>query len=87
MAKAKAKTGKNNITYDFDQPKTGIGIVFGLFLGFVGLIIGLCIYPSGSYARSSFVKAWTITFIIEMVLGILTYLIFFGALSTFIFAV
>ncbi len=47
---------------NLSEPKTGIGILMGLFLGISGLIIGLCIYPAGTIARKSFLKAWGITF-------------------------
>ena len=51
--------------------KTGIGVLLGLFLGLIGLIIGVCIYPSGSYERQTFIKGWLIIFVIEIVLSII----------------
>ena len=30
------------------ESKTGLGALLGIFLGLIGLIIGLCFYPSGS---------------------------------------
>ena len=47
---------------EYDEPKTGIGVLLGLFLGVIGLIIGICIYPEGTVARKTFIKAWGITF-------------------------
>lgn len=45
-----------------NQPKTAVGVLLGLFLGVIGLIIGLCLYPAGTVARKTFIKAWGITF-------------------------
>lgn len=60
---------------DFNAPKTGMGVILGLFLGIIGLIIGILIYPEGTVARKSFIKAWGITFgvtlAIEIVFGII----------------
>ena len=47
---------------NYDSSKTGIGVVMALFLGFIGLIIGLIIYPYGSEARRTFVKGFWSTF-------------------------
>lgn len=47
---------------DMNESKTGIGVVLGIFLGVIGLIIGLCLYPAGTIARKTFIKAWGITF-------------------------
>lgn len=47
---------------EIDEPKTGMGVLFGLFLGIIGLIIGLCLFKEGTIARKSFLKAWTISF-------------------------
>lgn len=44
-----------------DESKTGIGILCG-FIGLIGLVIGLCSYKEGTYARKTFMKAWGITF-------------------------
>lgn len=71
---------------DHDLPKTGIGVLLGLFLGIIGLIIGICIYPEGTVARKTFIKAWAITYGCEVLLSIIftvvvtIYLGFLGAL-------
>lgn len=54
-----------------DEEKTGIGIAMGLFLGVIGLIIGLCLYKDGTIARQTFIKSWTITFCITFVVGLI----------------
>lgn len=56
-----------------EQSKTWIGVLLGLFLGIIGLIIGLCIYPNNSLERSSFIKGWSITFVITIILSIIVY--------------
>lgn len=56
-----------------DEPKTGIGILLGLFLGIIGLIIGLCLYKEGTVARKTFLKAWGITFAITVIAIIIIY--------------
>ena len=60
-----------NTLNEIDEPKTGIGILLGLFLGIIGLIIGLCLFKEGTIARKTFIKAWTTTFIISIVIGII----------------
>lgn len=54
-----------------DEEKTGIGILLGLFLGIIGLIIGLCLYKEGTIARKTFLKAWGITFGIAMAISLI----------------
>ena len=60
---------------DADEPKTGIGILCGLFLGLIGLIIGLCLYKEGTIARNTFMKSflttWGITFAISVIILII----------------
>lgn len=52
----------------FSKPKTGIGVLLALFLSSIGLLIGLILYPDETVARKTFLKAWTITFIIVSVI-------------------
>lgn len=68
------KLNQNNTAEEeFDDSKTGIGILLGVFLGIIGLIIGLCLYKEGTYARTSFVKAWAITFVISCIIAVIAY--------------
>ena len=60
---------------EIDEPKTGIGVVLGLFLGIIGLIIGICLYKEGTIARKTFIKAWTITFVISIAICVLFFII------------
>ncbi len=39
-----------------------------LFLGIIGLIIGIMLYPSGTIARKTFIKAWCITYAIALIM-------------------
>ena len=45
-----------------DEPKTGMGVLFALLLGVIGLIIGICLYKDGTVARKTFIKGWLMTF-------------------------
>ena len=58
----------NNAQYNVS--KTGIGVIMLLFLGFLGLIIGVLMYPAGTYARKSFVKGWVITWVVCLAITI-----------------
>ena len=72
----------NGKTKDNNQSKTGIGVVMALFLGVIGLIIGICLYPAGTIARKTFIKAWLITYIVEIVasivFGVIVYVLAIG---------
>lgn len=61
--------------YDSQESKTGLGVLLAILLGVIGLIIGICLYPEGSYARKSFIKAWVITFAIEIGITVLLLII------------
>ena len=68
---------------DADEPKTGIGVLCALFLGLIGLIIGLCLYKEGTVARKTFMKAWGITFGVSAAVIFFIYIIGFSvALSS-----
>ena len=64
------------------ESKTLVGFLLGFFLGLIGLIIGICLYPSGSYERSSCLKGWIIAFVVEIVLLVILYI----ALGAYIMA-
>ena len=44
----------NNVLLDKSLDKSSSGFWIGILLGLVGLIIGLCIYPSNSISRKTF---------------------------------
>lgn len=54
---------KPSVSTDSNGPKTGLGILFALFLGLIGLIIGICLYKENTIARQTFITGWTLTFI------------------------
>ena len=47
--------------------KFGLGIVFSLIYGFLGLIIGLCMYAPQSHDRESFVSGWVTMFFLSLI--------------------
>ena len=53
---------------EYKESKTGLGVVMALFLGIIGLIIGIMLYPSGTIARKTFIKAWCITYAIALIM-------------------
>ena len=63
----------------YQASKSGIGVLLGLFLGLIGLVIGLLMYPQDTNARKTFLKAWGITYAIEVVLIIILYAVMISA--------
>ncbi len=58
-----------------NAPKVGgskkdIGVLMCLFLGLLGLIIGLLLYPPYSYERDTFLEGWKKCFVVSLILGI-----------------
>ena len=62
------------------ESKTGLGVLLSLLLGLIGLVIGLCIYPSDSVERKTFVKGWIIAFVISIVISVILYFTVFASL-------
>ena len=60
--------------------KMGLGVLFALFLGVIGLLIGICLYSEGTYERKTFVKGWLNTFF--TILGIVAVLIIIVMIAT-----
>lgn len=54
----------------FAKSKAGMGVLLGLFLGAIGLIAGLLLYPEETVARKTFVKSWIITVVVIAVLSL-----------------
>lgn len=69
-------------SYEVDEPKTGIGILLGLFLGLIGLVIGLLLYPSNTVRRETFIKGWVGAFVASIVVGIIIYVAAVGCVAT-----
>ncbi len=67
---------------DYDCSKTDIGVILCLCLSFIGLIVGLCMYPSGTYARSSFVRGWVTAFIVTTIIALIICFFVFMFITT-----
>ena len=63
---------------EYKDSKTGLGVVLALFLGLIGLIIGLCMYPEGKKKRKTFLKAWGITFGVSVAVYVMLFIILFS---------
>lgn len=48
------------------QSRMGVGILLGLLLGLIGLIIGLVMFKAKTVERTTFMKGWTIGFVIAI---------------------
>jgi uncharacterized membrane protein YvbJ len=59
----------------YAESKTIIGVLLALFLGIIGLLIGFLIYPEGTIARKTFIKSWLITYLVEIALIVLSFII------------
>lgn len=66
----------NRVNPEYDQPKTVIGVLMALFLGVIGLLVGVLMYPEGTVARKTFMKSWIITFVIVTAIGIIGSVVF-----------
>lgn len=66
------------VNKEHNEPKTGIGVLLGIFLGLIGLIIGIVMYPEGTVARKTFIKGWLIAFLVSLGISIVMYIIIFA---------
>ena len=57
------------------ESKKTVGVLLGIFLGLIGLIIGICLYPTNSYERKTFIQGWGIAFAICFGACMLLYII------------
>ena len=55
--------------------KSTEGFLLAFFLGLIGLIIGVCLYPSGSQEAKTFLKSWLVTTLVLLSVGFLIALI------------
>lgn len=67
---------------NYSQSKAGMGVLLGLFLGLIGLVIGLCIYPDNTVSRQTFIKAWAITFGVSVGVSILLSIVYFAVFAS-----
>ncbi len=59
------------------RKKTLMGFLLGYFLGIIGLIIGLCMFESGTRARNTFLKGWCIAFVVSFVIGFVSGVLYY----------
>ncbi len=59
---------ENNSHYT--ESKTGMGVLMALFLGLIGLAIGLALYPKDTNARRTFLSGFGATYIIAFIISI-----------------
>lgn len=64
------------------ESKTGMGVIMAIFLGLIGLLIGIALYPSGTVARKTFIKAWGLTYVICIGVVLLFTIILVGGAAT-----
>ena len=50
-----------------NENKKDVGFLLGFFLGMLGLIIGLLLYPYKTKERETFLKGWITAFIVQIV--------------------
>ncbi len=67
-----------------DKNKKVVGVLLSLFLGLIGLIIGLCLYPYNSEERNTFLNGWLLGFVISLLIGVVFVIIYFCFLSSII---
>ena len=69
---------ETKVNKEDNEPKKGMGVLMALLLGLIGLIIGLCLYKSGTIARKTFIKAWCITYGICLAITIISCIVYFS---------
>ena len=60
------------------KSKKGPGVLSGMFTGVIGLVIGMCLYESDTVERKTFMKGWTIGFVLDIVAVCVFYAFFIG---------
>lgn len=69
-------TGNPNTVEELSgESKKTMGVLMGIFLGIIGLIVGICMFPENSYERKTFIKGWGIAFAICVGVGVLIYIL------------
>ena len=66
------------------ESKTSIGVILCLLFNMLGLIIGLLMYPSGSYERETMISGWIKCFVFQVIAGIILVCISFCAVGCMI---
>lgn len=60
--------------YRGDSQK-GLGVILSLFLGLIGLIIGLFSFPSGTNDRKTFMSGWWTGLFIKVIVSLISILL------------
>ena len=55
---------------DNSKNKKTVGVLLGLFLGLLGLLIGICFYPNPSDEHNTFMNGWLIGWLIQILAGV-----------------
>ena len=66
------------------QSKTVAGVLLSFFLGLIGLVIGLLIYPSNTYERKTFIKGWLWTFVIMMIVTVVLVIVLWAEIIKYL---
>ena len=66
------------------ESKHTMGLLLGIFVGLIGLIIGVCVFPTGSYERETFMKGWTKGFVITLIIGLVFGVIYGCAIASLV---
>ena len=69
----------NAVANSNNQSKTAVGVLMSLFLGLLGLFIGVMMYPQNTVARKTFVKGWVTAFCVSLGLTVLMYIVAIAA--------
>ncbi len=66
-----------------ERNKKTIGILFSLFFGILGLIVGLLMYKEGTEERATFIKGWVKGLIITIIFAFVSLVVYYIALNCF----
>ncbi|MBQ7452853.1 MAG: hypothetical protein IJS68_01130 [Clostridia bacterium] len=66
------------------KPRGGVGFFLALFLGLIGLVIGLLLFEKNKFERETFVNGWFAGFIVGIVLGLFIYFLYYSYLTNLI---
>ena len=72
-------TSNQKVVDDQNVSKTGIGVICSLFLGVIGLIIGLLLYQPNTLARKTFIKGWVWSSVLTIVIVFFGYMLIIAA--------
>ena len=81
LSKTQTKRPIENNPSVYGESKTAVGVLMCLFLGLIGLIIGLIIYPTGSHERQTFVSGWVKTIIAAVIISVVIVIMALGCVG------